>query len=261
MCLMIAYQLVWGDYSIAHIKEMYVFTIYITGKQKSIAFSLASQDCLWGGSCCVYAVCSWLYQRGCSTVIGLSLIDSWQAVPGNSNCPRPHPPRFSLSASLACSLCCHCVLGIACLMGSVWCFRNWTRCCLSSSRASSWYFVQVDKKKREKKDRKKGIKGKWQKNRAERESKNKTALSGKITVSDILNEIQFVSLYQRNCFFVTLWIITVVFQKQKWESAAAKALQTFLLEEVIGASLMYKGCKSVLASFSHVSNNYAILTK
>lgn len=120
---------------------------------------------------------------------------------------------------------------------------------------------QVDKKKREKKDRKKGIKGKWQKNRAERESKNKTALSGKITVSDILNEIQFVSLYQRNCFFVTFWIITVVFQKQKWESAAAKALQKFLLEEVIGASLMYKGCKSVLASFSHVSNNYAILTK
>lgn len=63
---------------------------------------------------------------------------------------------------------------------------------------------QVDKKKREKKDRKKGIKGKWQKNRAERESKNKTALSGKITVSDILNEIQFVSLYQRNCFFCDL---------------------------------------------------------
>lgn len=63
MCLMIAYQLGWGDYSIAHVKEIYVFTIYITDKQKSIAFSLASQDCLWGGSCCVYEVCNWLYQR------------------------------------------------------------------------------------------------------------------------------------------------------------------------------------------------------
>lgn len=160
MCLMIAYQLGWGDYSVAHVKEMYVFAIYITEKQKSIAFSLASQDCLWGGLCCVYAVCSWLYQRGCSTVIGLSLIDSWQAVPGNSNCPRPHPPRFSLSASLARSLCCHCVLGIACLMGSVWCFRNWTQCCLSSSLASSWCFENKWTKKKEKrKTERKGLKG------------------------------------------------------------------------------------------------------
>lgn len=68
----------------------------------------AGLDSLMGGwlYACVYVcvVCSWLYQRGFSTVIGLSLIDSWQAALGIGNSSVTLSP-LTFSFALALPLC------------------------------------------------------------------------------------------------------------------------------------------------------------
>lgn len=61
---------------------------FIKHNRKQRAITTANPDLLGGYGLLYLCVCvgfSWLYQWGCSTVICLSLIDSWQAVLGIGN--------------------------------------------------------------------------------------------------------------------------------------------------------------------------------